>query len=94
MIYRGDDTRAFGGKPLKIILKNSENLTITKADFRCGKIIKTFTNPKFPLEVWLTSAETSLLRSENVCYLAIYDEYGYKKTCNGEFKFNSQKGIV
>lgn len=28
MIYRGDDTRAFGGKPLKITLKNAENLII------------------------------------------------------------------
>lgn len=28
MIYRGDDTRSSGGKPLKITLKNAENLII------------------------------------------------------------------
>ncbi len=94
MIYRGDDTRAFNGRPLKITLKNADKKIITKAEFKCGSIVQTFENPQFPLMVWLSSEETTLLRPTNVCYLAIYDENGYKKTCKGSFKFNSLPEVV
>lgn len=79
MIYRGDDTRAFGGKPIKVKLLNADNKTITKAEFRCGDILQAFENPTFPLQIYLSSEETAKLRPSNICYLAVYDESGYKK---------------
>lgn len=94
MIYRGDDTRAFGGKPIKVKLLNADGKTITKAEFRCGDILQTFKNPEFPLQIWLSSEDTAKLRPANICYLAIYDENGYKKTCKGQFVFNSLPGVV
>lgn len=94
MIYRGDDTRAFNGKPIKITLINADDKVITKAEFKCGSILQTFENPEFPLKVWLSADETKQLKPTNVCYLAIYDENGYKKTCKGFFKFNSLPEVI
>ena len=94
MLYRGDDTNAFGGKFITINLDNAEGLNISKAEFRCAAILKTFENPTFPLEVNLSSEETSQLTGHNSCYLAIYDEHGRKHTCEGVLTFESKKEVV
>lgn len=82
-LYRGDDTNAFNCKFLTINLMNANGLSISKAEFRCGAIIKTFENPTFPISVSLNSEETQKLWVTNTCSLAIYDELGRKKTCEG-----------
>lgn len=89
MIFKGDDTGAFGVEWLTINLAEADKLTITKAEFRCGEVVKTFEEPEFPIKVNLTSEETAKLKAENTCYLAIYDEDGLKKTCQGAFTFDA-----
>ena len=94
MLFRGDDTNAFGGRFLEINLENSTGLNISKAEFRCGSIVKTFENPIFPLEISLTGEETSKLYQNNACYLAIYDEQGRKHTCSGHLTFTTKREVV
>ena len=94
MLYRGDDTNAFNNKFITIELENAEGLIISKAEFKCGEILKTFENPVFPIEISLSSEETSRLFQNNSCYLAIYDELGRKHTCNGYLSFSSKREVV
>lgn len=95
MIRQGDDTDAFGSKFLKIVLKDAENYTITKAEVRIGVLIKTFDNPVFPLEISLNREETSMLSTcGNDCYMAIYDTENKKKTLNGTLRFNVSPKVV
>ena len=94
MLYRGDDTDAFGQRFITINLENATGLTITKAEFKCGYLLKTFENPVFPIDISLTSEETSKLSQNNSCYLAIYDEQGRKHTCNGYLTFTSKREVV
>lgn len=42
VIYKGDDTNAFGQNLLKINFTTPEDWNISKAEFRCGKIKKNF----------------------------------------------------
>lgn len=93
-IYKKDDTNAFDQKFLRIELENPSNLKILKAEFRCGKILKIFTDPKFPLDVDLTNEETDQLSYSNTCYLAVYDEFGRKRTCEGSFSFPAKGAVV
>lgn len=94
MLYRGDDTDAFGAKFITINLENAIGLNITKAEFKCGIIFKTFENPVFPLSISLTSQETSKLNFNNACYLAIYDDLGRKRTCQGTLTFTTKAKVV
>lgn len=83
MIYRGDDTGAFGNTFLTVKLKNADGLKFSKAVFRCGEITKEFENPMFPLKINFTAKETSKMYDFNRCYLAVWDENGLKQTCKG-----------
>lgn len=94
MLYRGDDTNAFNNKFITIELENAEGLIISKAEFKCGAILKTFENPVFPIDISLTSQETLKLSQDNVCYLAIYDEQGRKRTCSGYLTFSTKREVV
>lgn len=91
---RGDNTQAFGGSFLLINLTNETGYNISKAVWKCGSVVKTYKNPEFPLEVNLSSEETRKLASENVCYLAVWDEEGRKKTCVGSLTFTTDSEIV
>lgn len=93
-LYRKDDTNAFEQKFLKIELETPIDITISKVDFRCGQILKTFENPLFPLKIDLTSEETAILSYTNTCYLAIYDELGRKRTCKGSLTFETKGAVV
>lgn len=88
-VYKGDDTAAFGFDFLKINILNEENFKITRAEFRCGDILKKIENPIFPISIHLTSEETEKLQLRNICYLAVFDENGLKKTCVGSLTFNA-----
>ena len=88
-VYKGDDTAAFGLTFLKINILNSDGYNISRAEFRCGEILKKFENPEFPITINLTADETEKLQLRNTCYLAIYDENGLKKTCSGSITFNA-----
>lgn len=94
MIYRGDDTNAFGNKFLTVELENTNNLIISKAEFKCGTILKTFENPEFPLQISLSREETLQLSYTNDCYLALYDEEGRKRTCSGSITITSKREVV
>lgn len=93
-IYKGDNTAAFGNNFITINLINPLGYTISKAVFVCGCIKKPFDNPQFPLRVNFSSAETSMLKAENVCYLVVYDSEGRQKTCTGTLKFNANFGVI
>ena len=93
-LYRGDDTDAFGSSFITINLATSITATITKAVFQCESIKKVFDNPTFPLSVELTALETRALKVTNTCYLAVWDEDGKKRTCEGSLNFNTQSGVV
>ena len=93
-LYRGDDTDAFGSSFITINLATSITATITRAVFQCETIKKSFEDPTFPLSVELTALETRALQGTNTCYLAVWDENGKKRTCEGSLNFNTQSGVV
>lgn len=94
-IYKGDDTAAFGNDFITISLENPEEEAISKAIFTCGdKIEKVFLDPVFPLVVNLTSEETSILNSSNVCHLVVYDSEGRQRTCDGSLTFSAKQGVL
>ena len=87
-INRGDNTGAFGQDFLRIYLNNPNELYITKAVFQInGNLEKEFDEPKFPLRINFTGAETELLAQVNTCKLALWDEYGRRRTADGKFTF-------
>lgn len=87
-INRGDNTGAFGNDFLRIYLNNPNNLYIQRAVFQINDdITKEFFDPIFPLRINFTGAETNMLRQVNVCKLALWDEYGRRRTADGKFTF-------
>ena len=98
MIYRGDNTQAFNGKPIIVKLKNAENHEIALAEFRCGPVLKTFENPEFPLKVYFTSEESNMLKPYNTMHLAVYDldekENLRKHTCKESAVLKTKQGVV
>ena len=94
ILYRGDDTDAFGNSFITINLETESTITINKAIFQCGTIKKVFNDPIFPLSIELTSAETKGLPLNNVCYLAVWDENNKKLTCEGSLAFSTQSQVV
>lgn len=79
-LVRGDDTDAFGGGFVTIKVTNNTAHTISKAEWRCGKLLKVLDNPSFPYRLQLSSAETAMLQNNNEAYMAFYDEQGRKLT--------------
>lgn len=87
-INRGDNTGAFGNDFLRIYLNNPNNLYIQKAVFQINDdLTKEYYDPIFPLRVNFTGAETNLLRQVNICKLALWDEFGRRRTADGKFTF-------
>ena len=87
-IYRGDNTGAFGNDFLRIYLNNPNKLIITKAVIQINnKLDKIYEYPSFPLRVNFTGAETEMLEQRNTCKMALWDEYGRRRTAEGKFNF-------
>ena len=87
-INRGDNTGAFGKEFLRIYLNNPNNLYIQKAVFQInGNLEKEYYEPKFPLRVNFSGAETEQLEQVNECRLALWDENGRRRTADGKFTF-------
>ena len=87
-INRGDNTGAFGNDFLRIYLNNPNNVYITKAVFQINEdLVKTYEEPVFPLRVNFRGDETELLQQVNVCKLALWDEFGRRRTAEGKFTF-------
>lgn len=94
-IYKGDDTHAFNQDFLKINANIPEGYTVSKAEFKCGKLpLMTFLNPVFPLIINLTAVQTASLSCMNECFLAVYDENNLKQTCSGSLVFHANKEVV
>lgn len=89
ILYRGDDTDAFGNDFIEIELEDAPQV-ISKAELRCGDIVKVIENPTFPLHINFTAEETNLMKQTNDCSFAIFDEQGRKLTCDGGFSFPTQ----
>lgn len=94
-IRKGDDTDAFGFGFLTIELDNADQYTITKAEIKIGPLNKSFINPTFPLHISLNRNETMKLSEYgNKCYMALYDAYGKKYTCEGSLSFKADPKVV
>lgn len=89
VIYKGDDTQAFGKDFIKIDLKGLEGKTISKAIFQCGTVQKVFNRPLFPIYVNFTSEESSQLYEDAVCYFQVFDEKGRRLTSNSTLTFTT-----
>ena len=93
--YRGDDWNAFGQEWAKINVDIPEDWVVSKAEFKVGNLpVMTFCNPEFPLSVSLESYQTKNLKDINICYLAIYDEFGRKLTLDGSWTFTTKEEKV
>lgn len=97
-IFRGDSTMAFGSDWLEIDAEFPDDTwaeRISMAQFKVSNLpVMTFENPVFPLTINLTSEQTALLKDVNDCYLAVFDENGYKLTCEGQLTFTSRRRVV
>lgn len=101
-IYKGDDTRAFGGNFINIKINNPDLYKISKIIFAVngGVITKTFTDENYfqveetNLTVNFTSKETLKLNAINIGNLLVYDEHGYQETCVQSIQFNAQNGVI
>ena len=94
-IYKGDDTSAFGGNFCIIDATIPEGHLVSKAKVKIGNLPDiTIETPEFPLRINLTSAQTRQLDTQNTCYMAIWDEQGRKKTCEGVLKFVAKDEVV
>ena len=95
IIYKGDDTNAFGQNLLRVSFTVPEGKKITKAMFKCGEnVVKTFENPVSPLLINLNSQETELLDNFNTCYLCLFDEFGLKYTYNSNITIKAKDKVI
>lgn len=94
LIFKGDNTAAFGNNFITINIDNKNHYEISRAVFVCGCIKKSFENPVFPLVVNFSSEESAKLNFKNVCYLVVYDSQGRQQTCIGSFTFGAQSGVI
>lgn len=78
----------------QVELPEGVTYTIEKAIFECGKIRKEYSNPTFPLDISLTSADTMLCEFKNVGYLGIIDSDGQHHTCDGYIAFEAVEGVI
>ena len=101
-IFKGDNTAAFGGNFLTILVKNPDNFKISKLIFSVngGVIQKIFTDSDYfqraetLLSVNFDSVETQKLSPSNIGNLIAYDELGYQETCVQSVKFYAQNGVI
>ena len=97
-IFRGDSTEAFNQNWLEIHVEFPDETwaeRISRCDFKVGNLpAMTFDQPQFPLTINLTSDQTVLLKDVNNCYLAVYDENGFKQTCEGQLTFETMRRVV
>ena len=101
-IFKGDNTAAFGGNFLTILVKNPDLCKISKLIFSVngGCIQKPFTDPEYfqreetLLSVNFDSTETVRLSTTNIGNLIAYDEFGLQETCIQSVKFYAQNGVI
>ena len=93
-IFKGDNSGAFGRTFITISLVNPYEFEISKAEFKCGCITKLFENPQFPLRINFDEEETKQFNFNNVCYLAVWDSMGRKRTCEGKLNFVAKGQVV
>ena len=94
-IYRSDDTDFAGDTLLKIVLHNSLNVELSKAEFKIGCITKKINAP-IPevIEINLNSEETEKLKDVNTGYLAVWDMNGKKRTAQGGVVIKTKNKVV
>jgi hypothetical protein len=94
--YRGDDYSAFGQQFLTVQAANiPEGFEVSKVEIKIGNLpVITRENPEFPLSINLTAEQSILLKDTNKIFMACYDQYGRKKTCEGCLEFNTKPKVV
>ena len=95
-IFRADDTNAFGEEWLEVHAEfPNENWIVTRADIKIGNLpVISIDNPEFPLVLNLSSAQTAVLKDNETIYMAVYDENGLKRTCEGQISFATSRRRV
>lgn len=95
MVYKGDDTDAFGGHFIKVNEpKNLNGHTITKLIVECGTLKWTFENPEFPFYIDPSAEETAKFQASNFAYMKAWDENGKCQTFKGSLNFNAKSQVV
>lgn len=96
-IYKGDSTAIFGNNFLTIRLKSPipEGFVLSMVKVKIGNLPTiTVKDPVFPIKINLTSAQTRQLDQQNTVYMAVWDNYGNKKTCKGKITFVAKDEVV
>jgi len=94
ILFRGDDTDAFENPFMCFHLANDKWTQVSKLVFQCGKVIKQWVNPVFPLHVSLNHEDTLKLRRFNRAYFQLFDSKGRRITYPVEFTFYAEKQVV
>lgn len=98
MIYKGDDTGAFGNNFITIRLNNPLNYVVSKAKVIINNgcpDIPIIENPQFPLTVNFTSQQSGMLRDgANTAKLRVWDAENRAKLCKGTLTFYVANGVV
>lgn len=89
-LYKGDSAPNL----FTINITNNTSMNIAKAVVQIGNIQKVFINPAESIVISLTKEETKKLQLSNKAYLAVFDENGNKKTCEGSLTFNAKSEVV
>ena len=94
----GDDSQSFGCDLMEIYAEFPDDTwaeRVSRCEIKIGPLpVMVFDNPVFPLTINLTSAQTILLKDKNECYMAVYDENGLKRTCEGQMTLCARKKVV
>lgn len=96
--YRGDDWNSFGATAIEIYAQFPDDTwaeRVSLAEVKIGNLpVMSFESPVFPLKINLSSEQTALLKDTNECYMAVYDENGLKRTCEGQMTIPTRRRVV
>ena len=95
VIWKNDDTGAFGNNLLTVKANIPSGYTVSLAKIKIGNLpVMSFPNPVFPLSINLTPAQTRQLQQQNTVYMSVYDDEGRKATCRGSVSFVAKDEVV
>lgn len=97
ILYKGDDTDAFGQNLLTINIRNiPDGYTVERMEVKIGSldIIEVDDFTEFPVRINLNSEQTRELSDINTVYIALYDNEGLKKTINKSITFTAKSEVV
>lgn len=93
--FKGDDFDSFNQEWAEVVVDIPADWIVSKVELKIGNLpVMTFTDPIFPFPISLNASQTAGLKDVNTCYMALYDEYGRKQTCEGSWTFVAEDKVV